>query len=197
MKINLGARAVSGALLALTLGVAVLAGGCTPSTSGSGGIPSAGPTSGAAGPSSSEPGAPSSSAPGSNDPGSGTTAPPSPDAYAYAACMRDHGIDMADPDPKTGLPTVGDSVDPESAAFKEAHEACGDLLPGGIRGQGDDTELDTYLEFAQCMRKNGMPDFPDPQPGSGEGMFPGIDRNDPAFGKASEACQHILAGSDQ
>ncbi|GAB3743211.1 hypothetical protein [Microlunatus parietis] len=186
MKINLGARALSGALLALTLGVAALT-GCAPGTDSGGGIPSAGPGSGT--PSSSA-GAPTSSAPG-------TSAPPTPDAYAYAACMREHGIDMADPDPKTGLPTVGDSVDPESAAFKEAHEACGDLLPGGIRGQGDDTELDAYLAFAQCMRKNGMPDFPDPQPGSGEGMFPGIDRNDPAFGKASEACQHLLAGSDQ
>ncbi|MFC7620195.1 hypothetical protein [Microlunatus sp. GCM10028923] len=193
--ITSGARATSGALLALTLGVAALVGGCTAGTGDAGGIPSAGPVSSAPGPSS--PGAPESSAPGSKEPGSGTSAPPTPDAYAYAACMREHGIDMADPDPKTGLPTVGDSVDPESAAFKEAHEACGDLLPGGIRGQGDDTELDAYLEFAQCMRKNGMPDFPDPQPGSGEGMFPGIDRNDPAFGKASEACQHLLAGSDQ
>jgi len=180
MKITtISGRAVSGALLVLILTAAVLLTACTPSSNSGGGIPSAGPT----GSSAPEPDAPS--------------AAPTPDAYAYAACMRDHGIDMSDPDPQTGLPTLGDSVDPESAAFEKAHEACGDLLPGGIRGQGDDTELDSYLEFATCMRKNGMPDFPDPQPGSGEGMFPGADRNDPAFGKAAEACQHILSGNDQ
>ncbi len=203
MKITtISGRALSGALLALILTAGVLLTACTPSSDSSGGIPSAGPAS-SAGPG---PDSPSSGSPGSessepepSDSGA-AEAPseaPTPDAYAYAACMRDHGIDMSDPDPQTGLPTVGDSVDPDSAAFKEAHKACGELLPGGIRGQGDDTELDSYLEFAKCMRKNGMPDFPDPQPGSGQGMFPGADRNDPAFGKATKACQHILAGSDQ
>ncbi|WP_152362263.1 hypothetical protein [Microlunatus speluncae] len=190
-------RALSGALIALIMAAGMLLAACTPGTDTSGGIPTAGP------PSSSQPpsGAPGSESPGTEAPDSEAPESPkesqSPDAYAYAACMRDHGIDMADPDPQTGLPTVGDGVDPESAAFKEAHQACGDLLPGGIRGQSDDTGIDSYLEFAKCMRENGMPDFPDPQPGSGQGMFPGTDRNDPAFGKASEACQHILAGNDQ
>lgn len=184
MKIpRLGARALTGALLALTLGVTALA-GCTGAPQG--GIPSA------AAPPSAGP-----STPGSSSPESAPQTPASPDAYAYASCMRDHGIEMGDPDPKTGLPTVGDSVDPQSAAFKDAHDACGHLLPGGFRGEPKETDADAYLEFAQCMRENGMPDFPDPQPGSGQGMFPGVDRNDPAFAEAAKACQDILSGADQ
>lgn len=190
MKIpRLGARALTGVLLALTLGVTALA-GCTAAPQG--GIPSAGAPS--AGPGSSAgPNTPGSSSPESSAP----QTPASPDAYAYASCMRDHGIEMSDPDPKTGLQTVGDSVDPESAAFKAAHDACGHLLPGGFRGEPKETDADAYLKFAQCMRENGMPDFPDPQPGSGEGMFPGVDRNDPAFAEAAKACQDILSGADQ
>jgi hypothetical protein len=42
-----------------------------------------------------------------------------------------------------------------------------------------------------------MPDFPDPQPGSGEGLFPGIDRADPAFQQGLETCGDILSGADQ
>ncbi len=185
-----GARMITGALLAVVLGIAALSAGCTATPAG--GIPSAAP------PPAGSTTPPGPATPGSSTPGSASPETPgAPDAYAYAGCMRDHGIEMSDPDPKTGLPTVGDSVDPESAAFKAAHEACGHLLPGGIRGEPEDTDPDAYLKFAQCMRKNGMPDFPDPQPGSGQGMFPGVDRNDPAFAEATKACQDILAGADQ
>ncbi|MCW2880909.1 MAG: hypothetical protein JWQ95_5009, partial [Sphaerisporangium sp.] len=44
--------------------------------------------------------------------------------------------------------------------------------------------------FAQCVRKNGVPDFKDPQPGAGKKE--GTDLNDlntPAFKKAAEACK--------
>lgn len=130
------------------------------------------------------------------EPAQPTTAP-TPDAQAYAECMRDHDIDMSDPDPSTGLPSLGDAVDPGSTAFAAAQDACGDLLPGGIRGEEDDVDTAAYLAFAECMRENGMPDFPDPQPGSGEGLFPGIDRGDPAFAQATAVCGDILTGADQ
>lgn len=120
---------------------------------------------------------------------------PTPDAQAYAQCMRDHGVDMADPDPETGLPQLGDGVDPDHPAVQEAAKACQDLMPAGAREQDDGQ--DTYLKFAECMRENGLPDFPDPQPGSKGGVFgdSGVDRNDPAFQRAAEACQHLLAGN--
>ncbi|MDT3445345.1 hypothetical protein [Pseudofrankia sp. BMG5.37] len=116
-----------------------------------------------------------------------------PAAQTYAECMRDHGVDMADPDPSTGVPQLGEGVDPADPAVKQASSACQDLLPAG-RGEPGAADLDVYVAFAQCMRDNGLPDFPDPQPGSSGGLFAGstVDRDDPAFQQASQHCQGIL-----
>ncbi len=60
----------------------------------------------------------------------------------YAQCMRDHGVDMADPDPNGGLnisKTGGAGpgrFDPDDPAFKAADEACADKLPGKHQGGG-------------------------------------------------------------
>ena len=121
-----------------------------------------------------------------------------PDGLAFTGCMRDHGVAMEDPDPATGVPQFEPgAADPESPAFQEAMEACQGLVPeGGIRGEGDGVDVEQFQAFAECMRANGMPDFPDPQPG-GEGVFgdAGIDRESPAFQQASEACSDVLAGA--
>jgi len=48
----------------------------------------------------------------------------------YAQCMRDHGIDMPDPDFSDGGVNIGGGgdVDPNSEAFQEADEACKHFL---------------------------------------------------------------------
>lgn len=60
------------------------------------------------------------------------------------------------------------------------------------------------LEFAQCMRDNGLPDFEDPtvdaQGGISFGGGPnggpdGVDPDDPAFADAFDACGDILEGA--
>jgi hypothetical protein len=44
---------------------------------------------------------------------------------AFAKCMREHGIDMPDPDPNTGLSAIlKGGFDFNSPAFKAATEAC-------------------------------------------------------------------------
>ena len=45
---------------------------------------------------------------------------------AYTGCMRDHGVDMPDPDPDNGVvaPKGGGEVDQETEEFKTAHPAC-------------------------------------------------------------------------
>ncbi len=45
---------------------------------------------------------------------------------AYARCMRDHGIDMPDPDPKSGAvaPKGSSGFDENSEEFQNAHLAC-------------------------------------------------------------------------
>lgn len=116
------------------------------------------------------------------------------DPTAYSDCLRDQGIEVGDPDPQTGVPDIPDDVDPSGAAFQDAMEACQDLLPeGGIRGEaaGEGPSQDVLQEFAECMRQNGLPDFPDPQPGS-DSAFGELDRGSPAFQEAADACQDIL-----
>ena len=57
-------------------------------------------------------------------------------ALAHATCLREHGIDVPDPtfDEDGGVQMRiprGSGIDPESAKFKEAQEACRDEMPGG------------------------------------------------------------------
>ncbi|MGB5431841.1 MAG: hypothetical protein WBO21_02425 [Acidimicrobiia bacterium] len=72
--------------------------------------------------------------------------------FEYAACMRDHGYDMPDPDFSTfGEPGQGGSgaggggpfgaIDQDDPTFQTAQEACadifgGDRVPGGGPGSG-------------------------------------------------------------
>jgi hypothetical protein len=91
----------------------------------------------------------------------------------FAQCMRDNGIDI--PDPKVdgdgrvsfGVPGGGDEpVDREK--MQAAHEKCKQHLPnGGEPPKLSDEDLEKMRQFAQCMRDNGYPDFPDPQPDGG------------------------------
>ena len=92
-------------------------------------------------------------------------------AVKFAECMRDNGVrEFPDPDASGSL-TVdevvnGSSLDTESAAWKTAMAACKDLQPAGFTGGGKRTaeEQEGALEFAQCIRDNGVKDFPDPAP---------------------------------
>jgi hypothetical protein len=93
-------------------------------------------------------------------------------AVKFAECMRDNGVsEFPDPDASEGL-TIdgvlnGSSLDPSSAAWKEAIGACRDLQPPGFTGDEEVTpaEQEARLEFAQCIRDNGVDDFPDPAKG--------------------------------
>ena len=93
-------------------------------------------------------------------------------AVRFAECMRDNGIgEFPDPDASSEL-TIdgvvnGSSLDPSSAAWKAAIAACKDLQPPGFTGGGRrSAEKQTAgLEFAQCIRENGVKDFPDPANG--------------------------------
>ena len=91
-------------------------------------------------------------------------------ALKFAACMRDKGV-SAFPDPDaSGDLTIdqvvnGSSLDTNSAAFKQALSACKDLEPAGFTGTKRTPEQQKVaLKFAQCMRDNGVKDFPDPAP---------------------------------
>ena len=113
-------------------------------------------------------GAACSSAAGSG--GSTATAAPQTQALQFAACMRSHGIGtFPDPD-ASGQLTIetianGSSLDTNSAAFQQAITACKDLEPSGFTGTKRSAQQQAAaLVFAQCIRDNGVKDFPDPAP---------------------------------
>ena len=49
------------------------------------------------------------------------------------------------------------------AVFKKAVDACKDLQPpGSLERKAEPQAADAGLKFAQCIRDNGVKDFPDP-----------------------------------
>ena len=102
--------------------------------------------------------------------GGNNTAANRQQAVKFAECMRANGVrQFPDPD-ASGTLTIdqianGSSLDTSSAAFKQAIAACKDLQPPGFIGHKRTAqEQENALRFAQCIRDNGVKDFPDPAP---------------------------------
>ena len=130
----------------------------------------------------------------------------------FAQCMRDNGVpDFPDPEMDSQgnvRPFGGREAPGELGADREtvdaAFEVCGEIVSGLIQNAFrsiDQTEFqDDFLEFAQCMREEGI-DLPDPDfsggfgPGLGRGLFGDMDPEDPAFQEAAEKCQSVFEGS--
>lgn len=93
----------------------------------------------------------------------------SPDkAVQFAECMRKHG--SADfPDPGGSDQAFAEGIEraaKNSAVFDKALDACKDLRPPGLLGaKRTAKQQDAGLKFAQCIRDNGVKDFPDPVDG--------------------------------
>jgi hypothetical protein len=147
----------------------------------------------------------------------GTTVDSEQAMLDFAQCMRDHGVDYQDPTVDENGNMVmqrpsgggeGGGFDPaDRDAMEAAREACSQYLEG-ITQQFDRPDMterqDLMLEYAACMRENGV-DMPDPDfTTEGDGQGPGArlgfnmgdyDPSDPAFQAANEACQEIFGAS--
>jgi hypothetical protein len=61
--------------------------------------------------------------------------------------------------------------------------------------EGAATASSPRVDFAQCMRSHGVPNFSDPtQVGSGEVSALGADPQSPAFEAAQRSCQRLIPG---
>jgi hypothetical protein len=105
-----------------------------------------------------------------SDGGGNSTAAHAQKAVKFAECMRSNGV-SGFPDPSgSGKLTIdaianGSSLDTNTPAFKQAISACKDLEPPGFTGsKRSSQQQDAALKFAQCIRQNGVKDFPDPIP---------------------------------
>lgn len=117
-------------------------------------------------------------------------------ALAYAKCMRDNGYaEFPDPTPGEGMRFL---ITPGGAArFEKAATACRALAPAGLRDDGVTPEqLDGLLKLAQCVRDNGLPNFPDP---GADGRFDvtriGAGPDDPKLKAAMGACRDLSRGA--
>jgi hypothetical protein len=111
-------------------------------------------------------------------------------ALAYAQCMRDNGYaEFPDPTPEGGIRFL---INPESAPrFHKAAAACQQLAPEGMRDEEISPEnLEGLVKLAQCMRENGVPEFPDPTADGRfelRGISSGLD--DPQIEAAMDVCR--------
>ena len=124
-------------------------------------------------------------------------------ALQFAECMRSHGV-PAFPDPgQSGGSAFGPgSALKSSPAFGSAVAKCNKLVPGGgpsatAAPAASASDLHAALVWAQCVRKHGEPNFPDPSTSAHIGLFfrgivfpVGSDFNPlaPAFKQAQAAC---------
>lgn len=55
----------------------------------------------------------------------------------YVRCLRDQGLDIGDPDPKTGVPPIKDLMQLREGGeqVKQAQEACQDKAPKAVSGR--------------------------------------------------------------
>jgi hypothetical protein len=127
--------------------------------------------------------------------GSGDSDDPQAQMLAFAQCMRQHGVDMPDPevDSKGRVRMRIGSKDTPRATMEAAQQACQDKAPkmGGGGDEDDNPQFQEYgLKLAQCMREHGFEKFPDPT-GNGIRITPdmGIDPDDPAFQQAQSDCE--------
>jgi len=118
---------------------------------------------------------------------------------AFAACMRENGLDdfedpIVGPDGTVEFPNKADSKSEDE--FKAAFDVCGPLFEGAVPG-ADKTDadiaetVDSLVGFAQCMRAAGF-DMPDPD---ASGQFPEFDKESRVFDAAYEQCANEIAGS--
>jgi hypothetical protein len=123
-----------------------------------------------------------------------TAQDPQEAGLAHSKCMREHGLtEWPDPDAQGRIRLRLGSIDPESAEFRAASDACGHLAPEGWGDAASDPrDAEVLLEFARCMRENGVPDYPDPEPDGAVRIR--LNANDPKAQAAFERCQTILEG---
>jgi hypothetical protein len=125
-------------------------------------------------------------------------------ALKYAQCMREHGVDMPDPQFSDGGGVLqrGPDGDTPREKARDAEQACRKHMeeaePPKLSEEQQEEFKQAALAHARCMREHGIENFPDPTFG-GDGRVTqrlekgsGIDPEDASFKKAEEACQDTM-----
>jgi hypothetical protein len=114
--------------------------------------------------------------------------------------MRSHGVpNFPDPNSQGAIEIHAssggaNSINPNAPQYRAAQKDCQKLAPSGGSPAVQKHELAQALKFSACMRKHGVPDFPDPTVSNGQIVVkgkPGLGRS-PQFQSAQRACQSLL-----
>jgi hypothetical protein len=121
---------------------------------------------------------------------------------AFAECMRAHAVSgFPDPTPPGDLPAgpfnsvfgfvLPATIDTEAPAFKAAMQSCAKLIIGNRPRPPRSDNHSPELKFAECMRANGVPDYPDPPAATSgpiQSIGPNVNLDTPAAKHASRVC---------
>jgi len=114
--------------------------------------------------------------------------------------MRSHGLpDFPDPGANGGIQVStgpgGGAMGASSPQFASAYAACKSLMPA-LHTKGGAPDRAQLLKYAQCMRTQGIKDFPDPGPQGGLALTGrgDLDPSSPLFQKAENACKKFQPG---
>jgi hypothetical protein len=123
------------------------------------------------------------------------------DLTAFARCLREHGVNVPDPNPDLAWEQAQ-----QSPAWDTARPACQHLVPpapDGQQGLPSAEDLERLRAFAVCMRERDI-DISDPDPtGNMEtrGRLANVTKaqleNDPGYKAAYEACKDKLPASEK
>jgi len=143
---------------------------------------------------------------GSSNPTSAAATGAAHSQLAAARCMRAHGVpNFPDPGPRGGMTVLLspggstvtiDDIPFSGPAFQAAEKVC-QPLGSGHSGNPPVTEQQRrgLLDFAQCMRRRGIP-YSDPTFPPGGGIFgggtPSQDANSPAVKHAATICNKAM-----
>jgi hypothetical protein len=119
-------------------------------------------------------------------------------ALNWARCMRQHGIDLPDPQiTRDGIDQqLPNRAQTKSPKFKAADQACRKQLPNGGQptAQEQQQALARALAFARCMRQHGA-NMPDPKftaDGIDQPWPDPPERDTPKFRAAQQACERAV-----
>jgi hypothetical protein len=121
-------------------------------------------------------------------------------ALDHAQCMREHGVDMPDPQFDGGrIMQRGPDENVPREKLEEAEKACEKYLESVEGPELTEEQQQEFRERAlahsECMREHGIENFPDPtfdEDGGAQiqiGPGSGLDPDDPEFREAEEACE--------
>jgi hypothetical protein len=132
--------------------------------------------------------------PGSSASTASAAATPEDGALAFARCLRSHGVpDYPDPTRSGLVKESPQQLGVSSSRFQSASSDCNHLLPNGGSGPNPAQIQEVRaqaLQFSECVREHGVPNFPDP---GSDGRIPdpasaGIDQGSPKFEAANREC---------